>query len=118
MTTTPTAEKCIAFRTLADTEQAALKSRAREAIKGCWYIGTDADGRFHFFAPATRSVAVFEDVSDLDPDTYALRELPIPDSPRAWAEHVYRQAGPWAELRIGSHANARQLEMPDPKVRA
>ena len=89
------------FTALTDDERDALLDRAGDAIRGRWYIGTDADGRYHIFSLSERSVAIFDNVADTDPETVDLREQPFPDAPDAWARAVVKRRGFWTELRLG-----------------
>lgn len=106
-----TVKKRTDYDQLTRTERRALQSRASQAIEGAIYIGTDAEGAMHFFSMARRKIAVFDDVADTDPFTVDLRTLPIPATPRAWAERVHLKRGPWQELRVGTRASAVELEV-------
>lgn len=109
---TPSAEKridCIADFA-SKTELNALRQHARHTITGGTLVGLDAAGRLHFFSMSTRRIAVYDSVADRSPTVVDLRETPIPDTIRAWGQHVYRQCGPWRDLRSGSRETRARLE--------
>lgn len=99
-TTRPT-EKGIAddYRGYDDLDAATqrrLDERAREAIETANYFGCDAEGALHYYNWIYQRAAVFES-PEADPQVFELEELPIPATPRKWAEHVYHQRGSWTE---------------------
>lgn len=102
------AEKRTDRTELTDTELAALKDRAGEAITGRELIGIDADGAIHFWSVTEGEIAVFDSVADTDPQIVDADQLADPRL-RAWAIHVARKRGKWRDLRL-SYRTAAQLE--------
>lgn len=103
-TKTSSAEKRTDSIDITETELAALKDRAGDAISGRSMIGIDAEGAIHFFSMVTRKVAVFDDAADTDPETWDLTDEPINDAPIDWAVHVARTRGLWRDLRLSTKA--------------
>lgn len=91
---TPTAEKP------ADR----LEARAKQEAPTATYMGRDADGRIHYFAPVERRLVVFE-TADPEPETAHLpieATDPTIETPADWAAAVRAKRGPWAELRLSA----------------